>query len=179
MRPVHLDYQRAYRPFPTLGVILLMVALIIGAQIARQYEYLSRVLDGWEAMEARVSRLARQHDIRLGERGDPDAEQKAREVIKANEVLRRITLPWDELFAAVESAAPGEVALLTMEPDAEKRVLKISGEAKHVAAMLDYVRLLEGRTMFHTVTLSNHQVQVTDPQRPVRFSLVAAWRETR
>lgn len=179
MRPVHLDYQSAYRPFPTLGVILLLAVLAVGAQMARQYEYLSRVLEGWEAMEARVGRLARQHDIRLGERGDPDAEQKAREVAKANEVLRRITLPWDELFAAVESAAPGEVALLTMEPDAEKRVLKLSGEAKHVAAMLDYVRLLEGRPMFRTVTLSNHQVQVTDPLRPVRFSLVAAWKESR
>lgn len=178
MRPVHLDYQSSYRPFPTLGIILLLAALAIGAQMGRQYEYLSRVLDGWEALEARVGRLARQHDIRLGERGDPDAAQRAREVTKANDVLRRITLPWDEIFAAVEAAAPGEVALLTMEPDAEQRVLKISGEAKHFAAMLDYVRLLEGRPMFQTVTLSNHQVQVTDPQRPVRFSLVAAWRES-
>lgn len=179
MQTIHLDYQRVYRPFPTVGLILLLVALAIGVQMGRQYEYLTRVLDGWETMEARVGRLARQHDIRIGERGDPDAEQKAREVTKANEVLRRITLPWDELFAAVESAAPGEVALLTMEPDAELRVLKISGEAKHFAAMLDYIRLLEGRPMFHTVTLSNHQVQVADPQRPVRFSLVAAWRESR
>ncbi len=179
MRAIYLDYQRTYRPFPTLGVILLLVALGIGAQVVRQYQYLSYVLDGWEEMEVRVDRLARQHDIRLGAQGDPDAEQRAREVTKANEVLRRITLPWDELFAAIESAAPGQVALLTMEPDAEKRVLKISGEAKHVAAMLDYIRLLERRPMFHTVTLSNHQVQVTDPQRPVHFSLVAAWRETR
>jgi Tfp pilus assembly protein PilN len=178
MRAIHLDYQRTYRPFPTLGVVLLLAALGIGAQLARQYEYLSGVFEGWEALEKRVDRLARQHDVRLGERGNPDAEQRAREVTKANEVLRRITLPWDDLFAAVESAAPGEVALLTMEPDAEKRLLKVSGEAKHVAAMFDYIRTLEGRPMFESVTLSNHQEQVTDPQRPVRFSLVAAWRET-
>jgi hypothetical protein len=179
MRAIYLDYQKAYRPFPTLGVILLLVALGVGAQMVRQHGYLSDILEGWEALEKRVDRLARHHDLRPGERRNPDAEQGAREVAKANEVLRRITLPWDELFAAVESAAPSEVALLTMEPDAEKRLLKITGEAKHVAAMFDYIRTLERRPMFQTVTLSNHQEQITDPQRPIRFTLMAAWRETR
>jgi hypothetical protein len=179
MQAIHLDYQTTYRPFPILGAVLLLATLGIGAQMARQYEYLSGVLEGWEALEKRVDRLARQHDIRLGERGNPDAAHRAREVAKANEVLWRITVPWDDLFAAIESAAPGEVALLTMEPDAEKRLLKVSGEAKHVAAMFDYIRMLERRPMFQTVTLSNHQEQVTDPQRPVHFTLVAAWRETR
>jgi hypothetical protein len=179
MRAIHLDYQRAYRPFPALGMVMLLVALGVGALVARQYQYLSEVLDGWEAAEARVDRLARRHDNGSGDSSDSDAGQRAREVARANEVLRRITLPWTELFAAVESAAPGEVALLTMEPDAEKRLLRISGEAKHLAAMLDYVRTLEGRPMFHAVTLSNHHEQVSDPQRPIRFSLVVAWREPR
>lgn len=179
MRAIHLDYQRTYRPFPMLGVILLLVALGIGAQMARQHDYLGGVLAGWETEEARVDKLARQFDIRSGERGDADAAQRAREVAKANEVLRRITLPWDDLFSAVESAAPGEVALLSMEPDAEKRMLKIAGEAKHSRAMLDYIRLLESRPMLHTVTLRSHQVQINDPQRPVRFTLVAGWREVK
>lgn len=179
MRAIHLDYQKAYRPFPVLGAILLAAAVAIGAQMARQYDYLGGVLTGWETEETRLDRLARQYNLQTGERGDPDAAERAREIAKANEVLRRITLPWDDLFLAIESAAPGEVALLSMEPEAEKRTLKIAGEAKHVKAMLDYIRLLEGRPMLHTVTLSNHQVQVTDPQRPVRFTLVAGWRETK
>jgi Tfp pilus assembly protein PilN len=98
-------------------------------------------------------------------------------VTRANEILRRISLPWQDLFHAVESAAPKDVALLAMEPDPDKQLLKIAGEAKDVAAMLEYVRSLEGRPIFRSVTLSNHQVQQQDPQRPIRFSLVAAWKD--
>lgn len=179
MRTLHLDYQKSYRPFPVLGAILLVAVVGIGVQMVRQYDYLGGVLAGWEAEESRLDRLARQYDIQIDERGDPDAGERAREIAKANEVLRRITLPWDDLFMAVESAAPGEVALLSMEPEAEKRTLKIAGEAKNVKSMLDYIRLLERRPMLHTVTLSNHQVQVNDPHRPVRFTLSAGWREAK
>jgi Tfp pilus assembly protein PilN len=178
MQLVHLDYEKKYRLLPALGIFLLIVALGAGVQAARHYEYLSGILAGWEALEARVERVARQHDVSLGDKNQ-NTEQRAREVVSANEVLRRITLPWDDLFGAVESAAPGEVALLAMEPDPEKQVLKISGEAKNVPAMLEYIRMLESRAMFRSVTLHNHQVQVQDPQRPLRFAVVVAWREAR
>jgi len=176
MQALHLDYQRSFRPFPIVGTILLVCAVAVALQTARQYLYFGHVLAGWEAREDQVARLAQRHD---GGRpaSHQDKEQLAREVTRANEVLRRITLPWGPLFQAVESAAPKDVALLAMEPDADKQALKIVAEAKDVAAMLDYVRTLEGRAMFRLVTLQNHQVQQQDPQRPIRFTVVAIWTE--
>jgi Tfp pilus assembly protein PilN len=178
MQLVHLDYEKKYRPLPALGLVMLLAAVAGGVQMARHYEYLSGIRAGWEALEARVERIARQHDVSLGDRNQ-NPEHMAREVGRANEVLRRITLPWDDLFGAVESAAPGEVALLAMEPDPERQVLKISGEAKNVPAMLEYIRMLESRPLFRSVTLHSHQVQVQDPQRPLRFAVDVAWREAR
>lgn len=176
MQALHLDYQRSYRPFPTLGAILLVCAIGVGLQMARQYLYFTEVLAGWEAREGHVEKIARRHDVRL-DGNHQVTEQVSREVTRANDVLRRITLPWDELFGAVEAAAPNDVALLAMEPDSDSQALKIAGEAKDVPAMLDYIRNLESRAMFRTVTLQSHQIQHQDPQRPIRFSIVAAWKD--
>lgn len=176
MQILHLDYQRRHRPFPVLGSILLLCALAAVGQVTRQYLYYTRVLAAWEAREEEMEQLVRRHDPGPSA-GRLDKEQLSRELSRANEVLRRIGLPWQELFGAVESAAPRDVGLLAMEPDPDKQLLKIAGEAKDVAAMLAYIRSLEGRPIFRSVTLANHQVQQQDPQRPIRFSLVAAWRD--
>jgi len=178
MQSLHLDYQRIYRPFPVVGVILLVCAVAVALQSARQYFYLGHILAGWEVRADQGERLSQRTDRGSAHpTGHQDKEQLSREVIRANVVLRRITLPWGALFESVEAAAPNDVSLLAMEPDADKQVLKIVAEAKDVAAMLDYVRTLEGRAMFRLVTLQNHQVQQQDPQRPIRFTVVAIWTE--
>ena len=176
MRVLHLDYQRSFRPFPILGAVLLVCAIAIVLQMVRQYRHFSEVLAAWEAREEQVERIAGRHNVGV-KTNRQDKDQVSREVIRANEVLRRITLPWDDLFRAVESAAPKHVALLAMEPDSDKRLVKIVAEAKDIASMLDYIRNLEGGVMFETVVLQNHQVQQQDPQRPIRFSVIAAWKD--
>jgi Tfp pilus assembly protein PilN len=176
MQTLHLDYQKVFRPFPTLGAIMLGGALVVAILSAWQYSYFVDVLTAWEVRGKEVKRLAEQHNVGRPA-GPQDKEQLALETNRANEVLRRITLPWGELFKAVESAAPKHVALLALDPDADKQVMKIVAEAKDIAAMLDYMHTLEGRELFRTVTLQSHQVQQQDPQRPIRFSLVAAWQD--
>jgi hypothetical protein len=176
MRILHLDYQRSYRPFPILGVVLLVCTIVVVLQIARQYLHFAEVLAAWEAREDQVERIAGRHNVGV-KTNRQDTDQVSREVMRANEVLYRISLPWDELFRAVETAAPKHVALLAMEPDSDKRLVKIVAEAKDSAAMLDYIRILEGGLMFRTVMLQSHQVQQQDPQRPIRFSVIAAWKD--
>jgi Tfp pilus assembly protein PilN len=176
MQPLHLDYQRSYQPFPTLGAVLLVCAFVIGLQTARQYLDFTEILAAWEAREVQIERVASRHDVTI-EGNHQDKDHVRREVARANEVLRRITLPWDRLFRAVEAAAPKDVALLAMEPDSDKQALKIAGEAKDIAATLDYIRRLEGDATFRTVLLQSHQIQQQDPQRPIHFTLVATWRD--
>jgi Tfp pilus assembly protein PilN len=100
----------------------------------------------------------------------------ALEVKRANEVLRQLSIPWGGLFQTLESAGGKDVALLALEPDTEKRLVKISGEAKSIAAMLDYIKQLENRDVLGTVYLQSHHVQLQDPEKPVRFELLAIWR---
>ncbi|MFA5240746.1 MAG: hypothetical protein WC029_02590 [Sulfuricella sp.] len=175
MSALRLDYQHN-QAFPWSGAILL--ALALGALLMSMAWYLeleSRAA-GWEAKAARLEGPARRQapDVRSGARA---AENLALDVQHANEVLRQLSLPWEGLFQAVEMSGGRDVALLALEPETANRSVKIGGEAKNMAALLDYIKRLEQREVFGAVYLQSHQVQQQDPDKPVRFALLAAWRE--
>ncbi|MGA7178377.1 MAG: PilN domain-containing protein [Thiobacillaceae bacterium] len=176
MRRVQLDYQRNMRPIPWLGWGVLVASLAGLALVGTHALALDQRLAVWETKAERIEHLAslRAHVP------PPETVQSAREQIlevdHANQVLRELTLPWSAMFRAVESSSGKTVTLLSMEPNVQKGTLKISGEARNIAAMLDYVRQLGQREVFSTVYLQNHQVRQDDPEKPVRFSLLAAWK---
>jgi len=177
MAALWLDYRQD-KPAHWAGPLLLMLALAVLATTVVHYMELNDETVAWE------DRLARaEHDLGrdLGrERGKAHRsvgrDGESLEVQRANEVLRQLSLPWDSLFLTMESAAGEEVALLALEPDAEKQVVKVSGEARDFTSLLNYVTRLEAQEAFGPVYLQSHQVQLQDPQQPVRFALHAVWK---
>lgn len=174
MTQIYLDYQRSNKPLPWAGVLLLVSAFGILALINSYYQNLNDRIGYWELKSGQVLRAAE----RQMNSSPRDVNDMALEIKHANEVLNQITLPWDKLFEAVEWSSGKDVALLTIEPDAEKHVVKISGEAKNIEAALNYVKHLSEQEIFTSVYLQSHQVQQQAPDRPVRFALIAAWKET-
>lgn len=170
MAVVRLDYQYS-RSFSWTGAVLLMMALSGLLSTAVYYRELSGKVGEWERKLAHQERgKLRPHDSGLVSRPAADV---VLEVKHANEVLRQLGLPWEKLFRAVESAGSKDVVLLALEPDMEKRVMKITGEARNIPAMLGYVTQLGEQDMFDSVYLQSHQVQQQSQDRPVRFALVA------
>ena len=55
------------------------------------------------------------------------------------ETVQRLSLPWDQLFSALESAASDKVALAAIEPDPRAGTVTISGDGKDYLAALSYV----------------------------------------
>lgn len=172
---LRLDYQRSMRHFPWVGIVLLVLALGALVLTGVYYRELSNKAGHWEANAERIKR-ASQRQLLVGRSDERMPVDLALEVRHANEVLRQLSLPWESLFYAVESAGGKDIALLALEPDMEKGVVKISGEAKNIAAMLDYLKRLEERDVFGTVYLQSHLVQQQNPDKPVRFALLAIWR---
>lgn len=166
---LRLDYQRSMKPFPVAGAILLALAIVALALTGQHYYRLTAQMSDWQAS---LGKFGRQAQVKPQRR---DMPQMMQEIRHANEILRQLSLPWEKLFRAVEASVNKEVTLLGMEPDVEKHIVRISCEAKDIAAMLDYIRRLERRQEFGSIYLQSHQVQEQDPEKPVRFSLVAAW----
>lgn len=155
---------------------MLVLALIALALTGLYYHDLSNKVGRWEAHAERMKH-ASQHQILISRSGKRMPEDLALEVKNANKALLQLSLPWERLFQAVESAGSKEVALLALEPDTEKQMVKIRGEAKNIPELLDYIKRLEERDVFGTVYLQSHQVQQQDTDKPVRFALLAFWRE--
>lgn len=172
MTRLQLDYQARTRPFPWAGAILCALALAVAGLAGAYYHSLRGQIAYWDGL----ARQSGRGSAPRVPRNKIAASDMALEIKHANEVLSKITLPWDKLFQAVEWSSGQDVALLGIEPNAEKNEVKISGEAKNMMAVLGYLRHLTAQEVISSAYLRSHQVQQQDPDKPVRFSLVAAWK---
>jgi len=92
-----------------------------------------------------------------------------------NAAVLQLNLPWRDLAEAVAGATPASVALLSLEPDARRRQLRITAEAKSSDDMLAYVGRMQAEEGFSSVVLTRHEVMEQDPNRPLRFQISAEW----
>lgn len=167
-RLLQLDFIAPPRRSRWLGYALLAVSLVIAADLVIRYT------------EARLGleRIEAGRDLLNVERRQPTPipREKLDEQIKNVElIVRQLALPWATLIHTLEDAATKDVAILQLQPDAQQRLLRITAEARHQEAMLEYLRQLAGAKALLNVHLVSHQVQLDDPQRPIQFSVQASF----
>lgn len=179
MRPLLLDHQapsgEAMRRALN-ALLLLAVACNIGAGW-----YYADLRDQSQAAQTRTDmRAANPHFGRVAQAGaagaTPAAAAMKAELARANDTVRALSLPWAEVFGALEAANSADVSLLALDPTPDKRLLKLHAEARNMAAVLAYLRALAAGPVFSAVSLQSHQVQQADPLHPVRFVVLVEWR---
>ncbi|HEV3009023.1 MAG TPA: PilN domain-containing protein [Burkholderiales bacterium] len=163
MQRIKLDFSAARRGSPWLGRVMLAVAAAVCLDAGMTYADLRKMLD---ANEARVARRTPSGAV---------AKVSAQEVAAVRETVQRLSLPWDELFAALESAASDKVVLAAIEPDTGKGTVTISGDGKNYLATLSYVSNLSRSEGLDRVQLVRHEQKANDPNGPVSFAVSAAW----
>lgn len=92
-----------------------------------------------------------------------------------NAAVLQLNLPWRALHDAIGAATPPSIALLALEPDARRRSMRITAEAKSSDDMIAYVEQLKQQELFLEVGLTRHEINEQDPNRPIRFQLDAQW----
>lgn len=102
----------------------------------------------------------------------PDAQAAA-----VNSAIAQLNLPWRDVFDAVESATPASIALLALEPDAKKHLVRGLAEAKSSDGMIAYIEQLKQQAFFGAVILTRHEINEQDPNQPIRFQFEAQWTE--
>jgi len=156
-----------------IGLIVLLMGLSGTMFMLWSYQQESQKISRQEALIAsiRSERTSRLEILPV----EKDSEQIALETSQAKAIILELNLPWKELFEAIESYSKDDVAVLAIEPDAQKGLVRINAEAKSLDSLLAYLAYLQKIPLFKDVELVNHQVQEQDPQQPVRFMLQAAW----
>jgi hypothetical protein len=174
MRALRLDYSDTPRPRP-LSTIVLVVGLTLVAFALLEYRAAREELATQETKTAEI-RKSGKRSTSSTVRGNPkDVEASAREYKQAQLALQRLALRWNDLFTALESTRPTGVALLAIEPDLGKSIVKLTAEAKTAEDMLDYVERLQSAGGLADVVLTSHQIKPSDPLQPMRFVVLASW----
>ena len=158
MQRLELDFSAARRSSPWTGRVLLAIAAFIAADVGMSYR------EAREALGENQARVAR--------RSPPVQKVSPQELAAVRETVQRLSLPWDELFGALEAAANDRVALAAIEPDAKAGTVTISGDGKDYLAALSYVSNLARSESLERVQLVRHEQK---PNGPVNFAVSAAW----
>ena len=166
----------AVRAKISFGIVAFSAVLLtcIGA-LATQSIYLARQRF---ALTAEADRVRGQVAARLGS-GDANRATpiKSEQVASVNNAIRQLNLPWSQLLRDIAASTPKEIALLSLEPDANRSSLKGTAEAPDATGMLNYVTQLKTLGHFESVLLTRHELNEQDPMRPLRFQFEAHWGE--
>lgn len=171
--PLRIDFSRNAQKAKPGSVLLVAGALAFSISVA----WLSGVTHEHEKVQKQVgdvTQLLRRSPAKI-EATRRDDRELQKEVSVANSVIQQLSIPWDSLFSDVESAASADVDLLSVQPDAANRLVRINGEAKEFMAIIGFIRRLEEADDLENIVLQGHEVKTQDPLRPVLFSITAAW----
>lgn len=162
-----IEYQQRPRQ-PTIGWLLLALGITLALSVGSLQSSLERDLAAVERARnpASAARSA------TGSTGTPANAS----LLEAQDVLRQLATPWGTLFRSIEGAHTDEIALLSVQPDAQRQAVTIVGEAKEYRDVLIYVSRLKAEPALAEVYLSGNELKESDPQRPLTFTITARWR---
>ncbi|MES2317556.1 MAG: hypothetical protein V4631_08670 [Pseudomonadota bacterium] len=149
-----------------LALMLCVVACALGARLLAQQRHDQAQLN------AALTRAKAPVAVVVAAPRTPISEPQAASV---NTAVMQLNLPWRALHDAIGAATPASIAMLALEPDARRRSIKITAEAKNSDAMIAYVEALKEQELFTGVALTRHEVNELDPNKPIRFQLEAEW----
>ena len=167
-QPLQLDFIAPRRHARWFGYMLLVVSLLVAADLVLRYRY----------AQVELARLETGNSMLNVERRPPPPiprEQLDAQIKQVQLIVRQLALPWATLIHALEEATINDVAILQLQPDAQQRLLRITAEARHQKALLEYLRLLASAKALQNVHLLSHEVQVDQAQRPIQFSVQASF----
>jgi hypothetical protein len=186
MRKIHIDFAPPglrrtlfHTPRAAWGLLWLclcaaMLLLSNGMHYRRQLVDHAAQAERMRAHERAMAATARA-DKSLLPAGPAPAPVPAARAAAVNAVILRLNVPWRALRDAVQNVTPAGVGLLALAPDANRRSVRITAEAKDSAAMLGYVAELERGGWFRAVRLARHEIDEGRPERPLRFEVDAVW----
>jgi len=169
-RRLALDYAAPPRRRRWPGAVALVGSLALAVALVARHDALQ---------QERAALQARLELQQAGARAAPaSAARPAGDEAKSVErVTHQLALPWPEMIESVESAANRQVALLQVQPEPGRGLLRVTAEAGTQQAMLDYVRRLGESQALASAHLVSHQVRREGGARPIQFVAQATLRE--
>jgi len=175
MRAIHLDFASNRKP-SLLGLVMFALALLLLMMVWQRYTHINQQL---LTLDQSIQELKERKGLKPAEpllQAKSSADLLAK-IEEAKKLASFLMIPWGDVLTALESSALNDLALLAIEPDAKKRQLKITAEAKNKDIMFSYLEKLEVSEELANVYLLKHEVFEDVDQHPIRFVAVATWKD--
>lgn len=176
MKPLPIDFvdRRCWQlPLATRArailIALAVAALLAGGALLWYALHLAREL----ADSAQAITLARQQLVARTPPPLPPLRLAERQVLAINAAVAQLNTPWPALLDGFENVASADIALLQIEPDHRRRLVKGVAEARNHQAMLDYLAALGSSAPFARAMVTKQEINDKDPNRPLRFTFEA------
>ena len=172
-RPLPIDFaQRRWRITAAGWLLLALGVVVVAAWIERASELRRKIVQATSELSALHPPATRE------DRKAPGAitRERARSV---NDAIRRLNLPWETIFAALNAASTPQVALLSLEPDVAASVVHLMVETRSTEAMLALQHRLEAQPGIVSAAILRHEMRSDSPGAPLRFWIEARWETPR
>ena len=165
---VPLDFVAPVGRRNAVGTLLLLLGLSACAAVGYA---INGDMQERDRLEARLASVSRSHrTVPRVSSGDAAA---------AVAVQRELSIPWIRLLAELEAASmdrASTIALLQVQPDPAKHLVRITAEARTLPDALAYLQRLQKSTVLRYPMLDSHELRKDDAEHPIRVKLTAEWR---
>lgn len=166
MRKLDLDLLKQPSAIAWPSWALLVIGLLLCADMIASYSS-ARSL----AQEMDMQSLSRHAAMPAASSAPVSAEELAR----AQELIELASIPWGDLFNAMENLSTEGVGILGFAPYPKENRVALRGEAASFASLLSLIAAMEQTPGFSEVLLEKHEIKRSDAQSSISFSLSARW----
>lgn len=177
MKPLNIDFVE--RPLWRLPVATRQRQILIGIAVATALAALA-VFWQWQQLDRQLAEAtqaiaeARQEIVARTPPAPVPLHLSEPQIVAINSAIAQLNTPWPALLDGFERLAGADIALLQIEPDHRRRLVKGVAEAKDHQRMLGYLALLGSTAPFAGAMVTRQEVNEKDPNRPLRF-MFEAW----
>ena len=155
-----------------LSISILLLSLLMAALVWQGYQSQQLTL---AASTLQLKQFNQQTPTKSQASTTNIAQITFEETKQLTEAVDLLTTPWSALLMAIEEADMQDIALLSLEPNSKKQLVVLTGEAKNLSVVLQYIKQLQQTPMLAQVYLQKHSIDESDASKPVHFSLLAKW----
>lgn len=174
MRHLHHDFLRTRPGLSPLAWLLVLAGLSgLTAALHDHNARSARI----EALDEQIGQLAQA--LRRSASTAPGAQSAPAKpaTSEATAAAARLSVRWGALLDAIEQAQDGNALLLSVEPDAVRGRVRLTGEARNVDAIAAYSMRLAEQSALSEVRLSSEQHREAADGNATEFSLDARWQQ--
>lgn len=162
--------------YPLAGIVILILAFASVVSVGIMYVNVQRLTSRATAVLAERNAERERTNRAKKEPTASEVEARQRQLNALRAIHSSLTVPWIDLFQEFEADPGPDVSLLGIDPDLQAGTVEVTAEGRDLMAMVRYHEHLSSSAKFEDVFVKQHEVQISDPQKPVRFVISLRWR---